>query len=217
MAYVIIVGAGTYGERITRETAENGHNVVLVEKDEDTAKSMATDIDGVVIQGDATDAEILEEAGIEECDILLSTVSDSSVNVLVTLLAREYEIDKIVAVATSQRHTDILEKVGADAVERPKQLVSENLSHYVEEPLITNFLSLGDEKDVVKILVSEDSDIEGRQIGNLDSKLPEKSLIVAIQRDSSVVIPKGNSKIVEGDYVTIACNREDVSEIESLF
>lgn len=216
--YVIVVGAGTYGEPLTTALVEEGHDVVVIEEDEEIASSVTAEVDAMVLHGDATDEEMLEEAGIEQADFLISTISEDSVNVLVTLLAREYDTGRIVAVATSSKYESILERVGADLVERPRELLAERLSRYISNPSIDDVFRLGDNKEVIKIPVAADSKIVGKEVRELTPPLfPAGALLVAItNEDESVEIPAGDSTIHADDVVTVACDSNDVNQIEDL-
>ena len=215
--YVIIIGAGTYGNPLAHKAVEKGHDVVVVEENEAVAKELSTQIDAMVINGDATNENILEEAGIEESDFLVSTVSLDSVNVLVALLAQEYDTERVAAIASSEKYQSIFEQIGVDFVERPQDVVSDEFLNYISYPKVSDFLKLGDEKSVVTIEVSHDSPVVGEKVQDIvGDRLPTEALIVAVRSNGDVEIPTGDSTVEAGTKVVIACSNDELGAIQNL-
>ena len=87
---IVIVGAGRIGSHaIELTTREQKHDVIVVEKDLETAEAVAEEYDCLMINDDATSREVLTEASVPEADALISTTDDDSVNLTVMMLGRE--------------------------------------------------------------------------------------------------------------------------------
>ncbi len=94
---VAIAGAGAVGRSIAAELVDNGHRVMLIERDED---AIHTDIvpDAEWVHADACELASLEEAGIQHCDVVVAATGDDKVNLVVSLLAKtEFAVDRVVA------------------------------------------------------------------------------------------------------------------------
>jgi trk system potassium uptake protein TrkA len=216
--YIVIVGAGTFGEPLAKNAVEQGHDVVIVEKNRDRAQEISGNLDCKVLNGDATEPEIIEEARIEDADILVSTVSDDSVNVLVSLLAQDYDVSRVAAVATSERYENILDRLGVDVIINPQQIVSERMMDYISNPQIEDFLKLGDDKRVAVFEVNEGSVLAGVAISDIRStQLPEEVLVVSILRGDEAIIPSGDSVINANDRVALMIRDSDLEKIEKVF
>lgn len=216
--YIIVVGAGTFGRPLAKNAVEQGHDVVVIEKDTDRAQEISDNLDCTVLNGDATEPDIIEEARIEESNILVSTVSDDSVNILVSLLCQEYDVSRIATVATSERYKDILDRLGVDIIVNPQQIVSERMIDYISNPQIEDFLKLGENKRVGVFRVNEDSILDGVEVSNLGStSLPDQILVVSILREDEAVIPSGDSVINANDRVALMIEDSDLEKIEEIF
>lgn len=95
--YLIIVGGGPEGASLINLALEKGHEVVLIESDEERARSVIQNHDLTVLNGDIADDQILEEAGVSQADVLIATTTDDSVNLMAMVLGKEYGVEGCVA------------------------------------------------------------------------------------------------------------------------
>lgn len=215
--YIVIVGGGTFGEPLAKKSIKAGHDVVVVEQDEGRAEELAKQIDAMIIEGDASEPEIIDDAGIDRCDMLITTVRDDAVNVLVSLLSQEYDISKVVSVSTTPKYEDVLNRIGVDKVVRPKDLVSDEIMRYISHPDMEGFLQIDDTTQVGVFQVSEDSKAVGREVSDIrKTKLPPDILLVSISRDDETIIPRGDSVVEAGDDIAILFKDGKTEDIESV-
>ena len=216
--YIIIVGSGRFGYPLAKSAVKQGNDVVIVEKDEDRAKKISRELDATVLNGDGTEPDIIEQARIEDSDIIVSSVSDASVNVLVSLLAQDYDVPRVAAVATSSRYENILQKMGVDVVINPQQIVSERMMNHISNPQIEDFLKLGENKRVAVFEVEHGSTLDGMKISDIDStSIPDEILVASILRGDKAIIPSGDSVIKSGDKVALMISDSDLQQIEKAF
>lgn len=214
--YLLVIGGGTYGKPLATKAIESGHDVSIVEQKEELSQNLAEEIDARVINGDATNPEIIDEAGIEKCDALITTIKDDSVNVLVSLLSEDYNVTNVISVSTTPKYDEILNRIGVDKVIRPKDLVSEEMMRYISHPNMDGFLQIDDENRVAVFNVSEESDVAGIKVSQIDNtSLPEGILLVSISRNGDTIIPSGDTVIESGDDIAILFNESDTDKIES--
>ena len=94
---VAIAGAGNVGRSIARELLENGHEVLLIER-EPRALKTATVPDAEWLLADACELSTLEDARVQECTVVVAATGDDKVNLVVSLLAKtEYGVPRVVA------------------------------------------------------------------------------------------------------------------------
>ena len=96
--YMIIVGAGSIGASLIEIAVKEKNNVVVIDENADRAKEISNKYDITVLNGDATSAETVREAGSDRADALIATTSDDAVNLLVVSIAVGLDVPSIVSV-----------------------------------------------------------------------------------------------------------------------
>ncbi len=195
--YLIIVGAGSIGRQLIALAAQQQNDVVVIEKDSNVAEIAAANYDCLVINDDATVTDMLEEAGAEQADAIISTIDEDAINIMVMLLAQELEIPSLVSVVHNEEHMEVFRQIDVNVIENPQHLIAEYLYRAVQRPSVKGFMHLGDSAEIFEITATRGSEIAGKtprkagEIGALD----EDILIVAIQRDRTVITPRGETEI----------------------
>lgn len=123
MNRVAIIGAGQFGMALAEALSEDGVEVLIVEKNGDKVQDAINAIMGVsAVQGDATSARALEDAGLKECDVAVVAMgANMEASLLATANSKELGVATVIAKASSGLHGRILKKLGADQVIFPDQ------------------------------------------------------------------------------------------------
>ena len=96
--YLIIVGLGGIGRSLAGIASENGHSVVVIDRDEERCAEILTQYDLLAIAGNATDKAVLEDAGVDRADALVATTSDDALNLMACWLAKRYNVRTLVSI-----------------------------------------------------------------------------------------------------------------------
>ena len=113
MNRVAIIGAGRFGMALAESLSESGVEVLLVERNGSLVQS-AINVVASAVQGDATNARALEDAGLGECEVAVVAIgSNVEASLLATANCKELGVGTVIAKATSELHGKILEKLGA--------------------------------------------------------------------------------------------------------
>ncbi|MHC1566677.1 MAG: potassium channel family protein [Candidatus Syntropharchaeia archaeon] len=213
--YVIIVGLGGIGRSLVHLATRDKHSVVVIDKDEERCREIAGEYDVLPIVGDATMKSVLEEAGARRADALIATTSDDAANLMTALLAKEIGVKNVVSVVNQQEHAKMFERVGVSIHENPDMVIAEHLYLSMKRPNVRDFISVGEGKgEIFEIRVSEGSKVAEKTLSEISLK---KGLIIAIERENKIIIPKGNTRILPGDLVTVLTQSQDVEKVISLF
>ncbi len=125
--YVIIVGCGKMGSIVANYASAEGHNVVVIDKDERSFELLSPEFSGFTIVGDATEVENLKLAKVERADILLALTTDDNTNFMVSMIAKYvFGIGKVVARVYDPENLQLFLDFGIDAVS-PILLMAEAL------------------------------------------------------------------------------------------
>ena len=205
--YIIIVGAGDIGTPLIDIATRSGNEVVVIERDTRKADEIASGYDCMVLDADATVKETLDDAGAERADAIISTTDQDATNVMICLLAEEFDIPGITSVVHNAEHMNLFRQIGVNTIENPQQLIAGYLYRAVARPAIVDYMQVGDEAEVFEITVTEDAPIAGKTLteaGNANL-LPDDVLIVAIERESQdrPLTPRGNTRIEASDLLTV--------------
>jgi trk system potassium uptake protein TrkA len=213
---VAIAGAGGVGRSIARELVGNGHKVMLI--DRDPVKVDATKIpDAEWVLADACELASLEEARMQDCDVVVSATGDDKVNLVVSLLAKtEFAVRRVVA---RINHPDnewlFTEAWGVDvAVSTPRVLAA----------LVEEAVSVGDlvrlmtfrqgQANLVEITLPEDAPVVGHPVRDID--LPRDSALVTILRGGRVIVPSPDEPLEGGDELLFVAVQDVEQELRLL-
>jgi len=219
--YVIIVGAGDIGTPLIDIATRSGNEVVVIERNAERANRAADRFDCLVLEADATTNNTLEEAGVEQADAVVSTTDRDATNVMVCLLATEYEVPSILSVVHDPEHMSLFEQIGVNTIENPQQLIAEYLYRAVARPAIVDYMRIGEQAEVFEISVTENAPIAGKTLTEAGEEdiLSEDTLIVAIERDGEdkPLTPRGNIRIKPHDLLTVYSARGADPELTDVF
>jgi len=203
--YIIVVGAGRTGSKVIELATQDDNEVVVIEYEQELAEEVSATYDCMVINADAASKEIMLEAGVQEADALISTTENDSVNLMISMLGKQYGVETLVSSINDPEHMELFGDLGVSIVESPHELNGQYLYRAVQRPAIRDFMEVGGGGEIFELTVEGDAPIAGLTLIDADSEglLPEETIIVAIVRDGDLHIPRGESDIQTGDTVTI--------------
>ncbi|WP_321421295.1 TrkA family potassium uptake protein [uncultured Methanobacterium sp.] len=213
--HIIIVGSGRVGVNIASFLISDGHDVVLIETNTNVCNIAATELDALVLCGNCTDPQLLEEACIEEADVFVSVTGNDDTNLLAAMLAKEYKVPKIIARVTDPRHEKVFKKIGVDLIINPERVFAIYLEKLIIRPEITDLVILGKGDAELIDLTVESKKTIGKRIGDLSPT--DDFLIVAVYENGNIVIPKPEMVLKEGMKVSILVKTEYAPKILEIF
>jgi trk system potassium uptake protein TrkA len=214
---VVIAGAGAVGRHLASDLASRGHSVTLIEQDPavlEIAKEWAPDVQHLL--GDACEPWVLEKAELRSTDVVAAVTGDDEDNLVTSLLAKqEYGVPRVLA---RVNHPDnewlFTEQWGVDAAVSPPHILTAMVEEEVTVGDLVRLLPLeGGRISIVELTVPADSPNAGRPLYEL--RLPADAAIVAIIRESHVVIPQPETVIADGDEVLALASGEIESALRS--
>lgn len=186
---VAIAGAGNVGRSIARELLDNGHEVLLIDKDQRAIKSTSVP-DAEWLLQDACELTSLEEAAIDRCQVVIAASGDDKVNLVVSLLAKtEFGVPRVVARVNHPKNEWLFnESWGVDVSVSTPRIMSALVEEAVSVgDLVRLFSFRQGEADLVEVTLPDDSPMIGQAIG--DVPWPVDTTLVAVIRDAHVHAP----------------------------
>ncbi|MCL7419018.1 MAG: TrkA family potassium uptake protein, partial [Halalkalicoccus sp.] len=187
--YLIVVGAGSIGTQILSFAAGEDHELVVIDRDAQRAERASREYDCLALNADATDTEVLRDAGAERADAIICTTEADPTNIMVLLLAAELGISSLISVVQDPQHMHVFEEVGATTLENPQRLIAEHLYRAAERPSIVDVMHLSGEAEIFEVRIEDDAAIVGRTLYEADTAglLDGETLVVAVERGEEVI------------------------------
>jgi len=215
---VVIAGAGNVGRSIAGELIENGHQVLLVDRD---ARAIRTDDvpNAEWLLADACELATLEEAEIDGCDVAIAATGDDKVNLVVSLLAKtEFGVPRTVARVNHPKNEWLFNEVwGVDVAVSTPRLMSALVEEAVSVGDLVRLLTFHEgEANLVEMTLPASSPKVGARIG--DIKWPGDVVLVAVIRDGHARPPDSDGTLESGDellFVTAQDFERELAEMLS--
>lgn len=196
---VAIAGAGSVGRSIARELLGNDHHVLLIDKD--PRKVKPDRIEGADwLLGDACEVANLEDAQLEDFDVVIGATGDDKVNLVLSLLAKtEFSVKRVVARINHPANEWLFtEAWGVDVAVSTPRVLAALVEEAVEVGDIVRLFSFREgQANLVELTLPEGASCAGHAVRDLD--LPKDAALVAIVRGSRVITPSAEEPLEPGD------------------
>lgn len=220
--YVVIIGAGEVGSYVARILVGEGHDVAVVETDEDLARRLDASLNALVVHGSGVNPQILQRAGVERADLLLAVTSTDEVNLIACMTARKYGGKNLRAVARVRQSRAVAgelalsaEDLGLDALISPEQAIATATLEVLRYAGSGEMHELAAGKLVlVGMALAADSPLVHETLGQLRSDYPD-FVVVAVQgRDGR--IPTGGDRLRVDDRAYVLTLPQNLTELAIL-
>jgi trk system potassium uptake protein len=213
---VIIVGAGQIGTALATVLDKTGIHAKIIEKDKEKCVALAAKLQRLlVIQGDATDKDLLMEENIRDVDVMVAVTDDEESNILISLLAKGLGAKRAITRVSKLSYVPLVSAIGIDHVVSPRLSAIRAILQYIRKGKIISVAPLKEEHgEAIEAEALETSDIVNVPLSTV--KFPRGSLVGAIVRGDEVIIPRGDSIILPGDRLILFALRKVIPKLEKL-
>jgi trk system potassium uptake protein TrkA len=213
---IVIVGAGSVGRSIARELLDNGHQVLLIDRDP-SAIRVSSVPEAQWLLADACEIASLAEAGLADCDVVVAASGDDKVNLVVSLLAKtEYGVPRTVARVNNPKNEWMFDEAwGVDvAVSTPRLMTA-----LVEEAvsvgdLVRIFTFQQGHANMVELTLPSDSPLAGTRLA--DITWPADTVLVGIIRAERPIPPSRDDTLEAHDELMFIAVPESEDELQKL-
>jgi trk system potassium uptake protein len=213
---VAIAGAGAVGRSVAQELIDNGHTVLLIDKN---ANSIRAEIvpDAQWLLADACELSTLEEAQLQTCDVVIAATGDDKANLVVALLAKtEFGVPRTVGRVNHPSNEWLFsESWGVDvAVSTPRLMAALVEEAVAVGDLVRLFTFRQSELNLVELTMPDDSPFVGTRTGNID--WPRDVRLLAILRDQTILEPDPDRALEARDELLFVTPTENEKAIAAL-
>jgi trk system potassium uptake protein TrkA len=213
---VAIAGAGAVGRSIARELIQNGHKVLLIDKNPESIKPERVP-KAEWLLADSCELSSLEEAGLEHCDVVIAATGDDKANLVTSLLAKtEFGVPRTVGRVNHPNNEWLFtEAWGVDVNVSTPRIMSALVEEAVTVgDLVRLFTFRKGNANLVEMTLPEDSPYVGKPCGLIP--WPENCSLVTILRDGMVYTPTPEQPIESGDELLLVAAADSEAELQSL-
>ncbi len=210
----MIIGGGKTGYYLARKLSEFGIAVKIIEVDKERCYYLSSHLEDVMIlHGDATDLDLLEEENLSEMDAVVTATGYDEENLLLALMAKQHGIEDVIAKISRESYADLIESMGIDMALNPLDITASTILRFVQgsKRVISSVLIQG-QAEIMEIVASDHMKLIDTPLRELE--LPSGILVAAIHRGLEVIIPKGDTVIEEDDRVIIFSLLTELPELE---
>lgn len=208
---VAIVGGGNVGFMVAEALAGERTTVTILEENPERCEKLAQWLPhALVINGDGTDIELLQHERLMDADVMVAVTDDDAKNLLVSLISQQLRIPKIVTRVGRARNRTLFTRVGIDSPLTPRRAAVKEVLNWLKVDQVDHLATIEDRAEVMDVVYPEDA--PGGKI--MDLGTPFDVLIGAIERDTNVIVPRGDTLVRPGDHLLIVTTPERVEAVE---
>jgi trk system potassium uptake protein TrkA len=214
---IAIAGAGNVGRAIARELLENGHQVLLIDRDPKALK-MESVPTAEWLLADACEITSLDLAKLDGCQVLVAATGDDKVNLVASLLGKtEYGVPRVVARVNHPKNEWMFDSSwGVDVAVSTPRIISALVEEAVSVGDVVRLFSFRKgEANLVEITLPDSAKCCGRTVGEVE--LPEDASLAAIVRDGRVISPQEHDVFAAGDELLFVASAKAEDLLKACF
>ncbi len=217
LSKVMIIGANAMGRELTRDLVAAGVKVKLIDRNEEKCRRASEQLRGaLVLHGEGTDADLLENEGVADMDGFVSVSMDEETNTMACLLAHYHGAKKTVCLVSRPDYIPLLPLLGVDSAVSPRLSTSAWISRFVKRGAVISSESLGySGSEILQLRVEKGCPWLGKPLSQLD--FPEQAVIGAVLKRGRVLTPRGNTLMEVGDEIVVFALSDGVKAVEKFF
>ena len=216
---VTILGGGRTAYFLAQmlEQVKPAISIKIIEKNPVRARKVSQKLkSSLVIHGDGSDYQLLEQENIAASDLFVAVTGDDKINLLCSLIARNLGVRKTVCQLKRTDVVPLAEQLEIDTILNPRMLTAGAIMKYTRLGDVISVTIMGDERaEMIELLAQPGSPAVNKEIRNI--KFPRGSLIGVIVRGDQVIIPDGYSIIKPYDRILVFSMPQSIHKIERLF
>lgn len=205
---IIVVGMGKVGYTVAEQLSQEEHDVTIIDTDEDVINDTLQDIDVIGIIGDGATRKVLQNSGIEECDLLIALTGSDELNIYCCLLGKKLGAKSTIARVRDPEYSKdvglLKENLGLALAVNPEREAAAEIQRILRFPTARNVDIFGHGKvDLLSFVANNKCILTNKAIKDSFAKIKTQALVCAIMRGKDVFIPTGDFVIQENDTVAV--------------
>ena len=211
--YIVIVGCGRVGAELAKLLSNDGHDVVIVDRNPLAFNRLGGTFNGVTLVGNGFDPDILKEAGIEKADVFCALTNGDNTNLISAQVAKKiFAIPKVIARVYDPERAQIYQSLGLDIMSGTI-LFAAMLRDKIIESRFSSYLI--ETKDVGVIQIEAKGSLIDQSIRDIN--LEGEFQVVAIKKIDGTIIPSPSTVLKKNDVIMAIVKTESLDKIKKKF
>ena len=211
--HIIIAGCGRVGSELARLLSNEGHDVIIIDKNKSSFDRLRGGFNGVTLVGSGFDVELLKEARIEKADAFCAVTNGDNTNLISAQVAKKiFNVPKVIARVYDPQRAHIYTALGMDVISGTI-LFAAMIRDKIIESRFSSYLIETKELGVIEIEVKHN--LKGKMIK--DVNIPREFIVVAIRRLNEVIIPESGTILKEKDVLMGVVKVASLNDIKERF
>ncbi len=214
---VMIAGGSVEAYYLAQLLQQHEVHATLLVADPERAQEMAEKLDkALVLNGDATDVELLELEGVGDVDAFVAVTDEDQTNILSSLVAKHAGAKQVITLVNKIEYVPLARRIGLDAAVSPRLSAANAIMGHVHRGSVNRVSTFKDTgAQAISFRVSSASPITGKPLA--ETKFPDGAIVAAISRNEQMIIPRGKDMLMPGDSAVVFALPEAVANVVKLF
>ena len=183
---IIIVGSGKVGYTLAQHLNAEGHEITVIDSDEEKIKDLSSEMDIYCVLGNGTSYRTQKEAGIEKADLLISVANQDEVNLLSCLIAKKAGNCQTIARVRNPEYYDeigyIREELGLSMSINPEWEAANEMARLIQYPSALAVEKFRGGMTLLRVVIPEKSVLNGMSVAEFAVKISRQILVCIVKR-----------------------------------
>ena len=214
--YIIVVGGGRLGYYLTKALLDEGHEVLIIERDAAVSQTISNELGSVCLRGDGCEVMTLVQAGTSRADMLIAVTGEDEDNLVACQVAKyKFNVPRTIARVRNPKNEALFKELGVDVSVSSTKIILEHIKHEVPSHPLIHLLTIQEKGlEIIEVTIPPDSATVGKQVRELTLP-PESILSLIIRKERKPTVPTGNTTLQKGDQIIAVTRPESVEALRS--
>lgn len=213
---IIIIGDGLVGDTLIRDISAEGHHVTVIDPSQARINRVVNQYDVQGVIGNGASHEILQEAGVEDTDLVIAVTGSDELNMICCMLAKRLGTGHSIARVRNPEYFRemgfVRDYMGIDLVVNPEYEAANEITRLVRFPAALKMEAFAKGRvDMAEIHIDQDHPLVGQKLSTIPQTFGVSVLVCTVLRGDEVFIPGGDFVLREGDSVNVTATHRDLS------
>ena len=219
---VMIVGGSKISYYLSKSLIENNIKVKIIDNNIDKCMELSEILDkALIINGDASDKNLLIEEGIENVDAFVATTGIDEENVVLSMFANSIKVPKVITKINHLTFSEIMDSVGIESIFTPHVVATNQILRFIRAKenslggnMETLIRTMDDKLEIMEFLINEDFKMIGKDLKNIRFK--DNLIVISINRKNNIIFPTGNDTLEVNDKIIVATSTLGIKGLNNI-
>lgn len=215
--YITIIGLGKVGKILTNYLSQEGHDVVVIDQNNQKVEDIVNQYDVLGIVGNGATNDILTEAGVDHADMVISVTTSDELNILSGMICKRLGAKNVIARVRNPEYSRqgkfMRDELGFSMIINPEAEASAEIQRMISFPSAMKIDTFANGKiELIELKLTKNIKVNGLKLSELSTVTKASVLLCAVKRGEEVIIPNGDFLLNEGDHIYITGAHRDLTK-----